>query len=122
MRAMTLLLLAVCGLGCVAEPPDERRTSAVQQEVVSELTAVPGAIEPKQCSFNVTYEVERQEAFVCEEWGPRPGCSDPTIPCPTVCARGSFQAKGGELRRVVDKTLVACRAGTDATAAAGSRR
>jgi hypothetical protein len=120
MRAMILVVAVSLGVGCVSQPPDERRTTAVEHEVVTELTNVPGNDAPKECSFAVTYEVERDEVFVCDEWAPRPGCSDPTIPCPSVCARGDYRSKGAEKRKLLDRNLVACRSRADATATTGS--
>ena len=122
MRPVSIAAVLALALtsACVAEPQDERRTTAVAKEVTSETTLVPGAAVPAECSYSVTYEVTRDEAFACDEWGPRPGCIDPTLPCPTVCTRGGYRSKGEVARRLLDKTLLACRSGTDRTPTEGS--
>lgn len=96
-----ILILVVGAQGCVAEPDEERPLTSVSNEVVNELSA--------ECEYSARYEVVRTRGFECAEWGPRPGCSDPTIPCPTVCTRGAHRKDGPETRKLLERTLVACR-------------
>ncbi|MHB8874411.1 MAG: hypothetical protein ACYC8T_12050 [Myxococcaceae bacterium] len=103
-----ILIVMVGAQACVSAQDEERPLTSVSNEVVKEVSALD-APAGTECEYSARYEVVRTRAFECAEWGPRPGCLDPTIPCPTVCTRGTHRHDGPETRKLLGRTLVACR-------------